>query len=110
MKVARLSALRTSLKPYMSHHSLRNIYYSYLHSIMNYDLLFWENCSYSIRIVCLKIISLELFWAVKVDNLVATVAYRGGGGGFKLPPLRNSEILAKLSRIPSSVENTCVAT
>jgi hypothetical protein len=39
------------------------------------------------------------------------VAYRGGGfGGFKPPPLRNSEVLTKLSRIPSSVENTSVTT
>jgi hypothetical protein len=33
---------------------------------------------------------------------------KGGGGGFKPP--RNSEVLAKLSRIPSSVEYTSVTT
>jgi hypothetical protein len=32
----------------------------------------------------------------------------GGGWGFKLPP--NSEVLTKLSRIPSSVENTSITT
>jgi hypothetical protein len=36
-----------------------------------------------------------------------SVAYRGGGG-LNLPP--NSEVLTKLSRIPSSVENTSVTT
>jgi hypothetical protein len=40
------------------------------------------------------------------------VGYRGGGWGFKTPPPRprNSEVLTKLSRIPSSVENTSVTT
>jgi hypothetical protein len=33
-----------------------------------------------------------------------------GFGGFEPPPLRNSEVLTKLSRIPSSVENTSVTT
>ena len=37
------------------------------------------------------------------------VAYRGGGLGVFNPP-RNSEVLTKLSRIPSSVENTSVTT
>ena|SRR5215510_961812 len=37
------------------------------------------------------------------------VAYQGGGLGDSTPP-RNSEVLAKLSRIPSSVENTYVTT
>jgi hypothetical protein len=39
------------------------------------------------------------------------VAYRVGGdfGGFKPPP-RNSEVLPKLSRIPSSVEYTSITT
>jgi len=32
-----------SLKPYLSHNSLWTVYYSYLHSIMNYGLLFWRN-------------------------------------------------------------------
>ena len=36
-----------SLKPYMSHNSLRMVYY--FHSFMNYGLLFLGNCSYSIR-------------------------------------------------------------
>ena len=34
---------------------------------------------------------------------------RGGLGVFKPPP-RNSEVLTKLSQIPSSVENTSVTT
>jgi hypothetical protein len=37
-----------------------------------------------------------------------TLAYRGGLG--VQPPVRNSEVLTKLSRIPSSVENTSVTT
>jgi galactokinase/mevalonate kinase-like predicted kinase len=37
----------------------------------------------------------------------------GGGGGWVVqtaPPLKKSEILTKLSRIPNSVENTSVTT
>jgi hypothetical protein len=37
-----------------------------------------------------------------------TVAYRGRCLGGSNPPTRNSEVLTKLSRIPSSVENTSV--
>jgi hypothetical protein len=33
-----------------------------------------------------------------------------GEGGFNPPTPRNSEVLTKLSRIPSSVENTSVTT
>jgi hypothetical protein len=36
------------------------------------------------------------------------VAYRGGFGGSNPPPPINSEVLKKLSQIPSSVENTSV--
>ena len=40
-----------------------------------------------------------------------SVAYRGGFEGVQTPPPpRNSEVLTKLSRIPSSVENTSVTT
>jgi hypothetical protein len=35
---------------------------------------------------------------------------RGGGSGVQTPLPRNSEVLTKLSRIPSSVENTSVTT
>jgi hypothetical protein len=38
------------------------------------------------------------------------VAYRGKFCGVQHPPLLNSEVLTKLSRIPSSVENTPVKT
>jgi hypothetical protein len=47
--------------------------------------------------------------ALDWDNyfeVLESVAYRGGCWGFNPPP-RNSEVLTKLSRIPSSVENTC---
>ena len=40
--------------------------------------------------------------------ITVAVAYRGGFGGSK--PHRNSEVLTKLSQIPSSVENTSVTT
>jgi hypothetical protein len=36
------------------------------------------------------------------------VPYRGGGGEFNSPSPRNSEVLIKLSRISSSVENTSI--
>ena len=38
------------------------------------------------------------------------VQWRTGGGFGVLKPPRNSEVLTKLSRIPSSVENTSVTT
>jgi hypothetical protein len=40
-----------------------------------------------------------------VVAVVVAVAYRGGFGYSTPPPPRNSEVLTKLSGIPSSVEN-----
>jgi hypothetical protein len=39
-------AIRT-IKPLLSHESLKIVYYSYFHSIMTYGLIFWENSYYS---------------------------------------------------------------
>jgi hypothetical protein len=39
-----------SIKPYMSHTTLIMVYYSLLHSIVNYGLIFWGKSSYSCKI------------------------------------------------------------
>ena len=44
----------TSIKPYVSLHTLKMIYYSYLHSVMNHGLLFWGHSSDSIKIFRLQ--------------------------------------------------------
>jgi len=36
-----------SVKPFMSQQTLKMVYCAYLHSIMNYGLIFWGNSSYS---------------------------------------------------------------
>jgi hypothetical protein len=52
-----------------------------------------------------------MFKAFKIKINSYTVAYRGGVCGVQTPPSpRNSEVLTKLSRIPSFVENTSVTT
>jgi hypothetical protein len=49
---------------------------------------------------------------VPIDGTLKHWRTEGGGrfGGVKPPPPRNSEVLTKLSRIPSSVENASVTT
>jgi len=42
-KLCTVCCVMRSLKAYLSHNSLWIVYYSYLHSIMNYGLLFWRN-------------------------------------------------------------------
>ena len=37
----------TAVKPFLSQDSLRMVYYSYFHSIMTYELIFWGNTHYS---------------------------------------------------------------
>jgi hypothetical protein len=59
-------------------------------------------------------VNLWLWWQTQLlfmsETLHLSVAYRGGFGGVQTPRPRNSEVLTKLSRIPSSVENTSVTT
>jgi hypothetical protein len=38
------------MKPHVSQNSLRMVYFSYFHSVVNYGLLFWGNSSYSTKI------------------------------------------------------------
>ena len=42
------------VKPYVSHNSLKMIYYSYFHSNMTYGFLFWGHFSYSVEILRLQ--------------------------------------------------------
>jgi hypothetical protein len=36
-----------NIKPFMSVNTLKIIYYSYFHSVMTYDLIFWGNLSHT---------------------------------------------------------------
>jgi hypothetical protein len=38
-----------SIKPFMSQGTLKMVYYTYFHSIMNYGLIFWGNSSHSVK-------------------------------------------------------------
>jgi hypothetical protein len=40
-----------SVKPYMSQETLKMVYYSCLHSIMSYRLIFWGNFSYTVKLL-----------------------------------------------------------
>jgi hypothetical protein len=42
------------VKPYVSHNTLKIIYYYYIYSVMNYGLLFWESSTESIKIFKLQ--------------------------------------------------------
>jgi hypothetical protein len=44
----------TSLRPCVSHESLRMIYYSYIHAVMSYGIIFWGNSSHSNNIFKLQ--------------------------------------------------------
>ena len=70
-----------------------------LHNEKLYDLYSSPNI--------IQVIISSMRWAGQAARMGA-VAYRGEGG--VKPPPRNSEVLTKLSRIPSSVENTSVTT
>jgi hypothetical protein len=37
------------LRPFMSHESMRMIYYSYFHTVMSYGIIFWGNSAHSIN-------------------------------------------------------------
>jgi hypothetical protein len=43
-----------TIKPYVSQNTLKIIYYSYFHSVMNYGLLFWGSSTESIKIFKLQ--------------------------------------------------------
>jgi hypothetical protein len=43
-----------AIKPYMSQETLRMIYFSFVHSIMTYGIIFWGNSSHSIYIFRLQ--------------------------------------------------------
>jgi hypothetical protein len=43
-----------TIKPHVSQNTLKIIYYSYFHSIMNYGILFWGPCTESIKIFKLQ--------------------------------------------------------
>jgi hypothetical protein len=43
-----------SLRPFVSHESLRTIYYSYFHTVMSYGIIFWGNSAHSNNIFKLQ--------------------------------------------------------
>jgi hypothetical protein len=43
-----------SLRPFVSHESLRMIYFSYFHTVMSYGIIFWGNILYSNNIFKLQ--------------------------------------------------------
>jgi hypothetical protein len=45
-----------SVKPYVSHETMKMVYFSYLHSSMTYRLIFWGNSTYNVKILGYKTI------------------------------------------------------
>jgi hypothetical protein len=43
-----------SVKPYISHHALKSIYYAYFHSIMSYGVIFWGQSTDSSKVFLLQ--------------------------------------------------------
>jgi hypothetical protein len=39
-----------TVKPLLSRETLKILYFSYIHSIMTYDIIFWGNSAYSVKI------------------------------------------------------------
>ena len=50
------------LKPLLPTETLRMVYFSNVHSLLSYGVIFWGNCSYSDNIFKLKREQLELSW------------------------------------------------
>jgi hypothetical protein len=84
----------------------------------NYGMLLYQNCQ-SIQVYYNKgkhdyhnynVLNfiIKMACAITINGIVLSGVSRRGFGVFK--PTQNSEVLTKLSRIPSSVENTSVTT
>jgi hypothetical protein len=43
-----------SIRPFMSQNALKTVYHSYLHSLISYGIIFWDNSSYSPHIFLLQ--------------------------------------------------------
>jgi hypothetical protein len=43
-----------AIKPFMSLDTLKLVYYSYFHSVMNYGIIFWEDSSHSFHVFRLQ--------------------------------------------------------
>jgi hypothetical protein len=54
VKLRRACYAIRSLRPFISHESLRMIYFSYFHTVMSYGIIFWENTLYSNNILVFK--------------------------------------------------------
>jgi hypothetical protein len=50
VKLSKACYADRSLRPFVSHESLRMIYYLYFHTLMSYGILFWGNSAHSINI------------------------------------------------------------
>ena len=74
LKLSTVWCVMRSLKPCMSHNSLRIIYYSYFHSIMNFGLLFWGNSSCSLQVFRIQKKIIRIILGCKVDSCLGGVS------------------------------------
>jgi hypothetical protein len=58
-----------TIKPYVSQNTLRIIYYSYFHSVMNHGLLFWGSSTESIKIFKLQKKMIRIIMDYKSNHL-----------------------------------------
>jgi hypothetical protein len=61
-------AVRT-LRPFVSHESLRMIYYSYFHTVMSNGIIFWGNSVHSINIFKLQKKDYKNYYKLKKQGL-----------------------------------------
>jgi hypothetical protein len=57
-----------TIRPYVSQNTLKIIYYSYFHSVMNYGLLFWGSSTESIKIFKLQKKVIRIIMGYKSDH------------------------------------------
>jgi len=79
------------VKPYVTANTLKVIYYSYFHSIMNYGLIFWGNSPDSIKIFRLQKKIIRIMMGCKSRN-----SWRKLFPNFEILPLPSQYILSLL--------------
>jgi hypothetical protein len=59
-----------SLRPFVSHESLRMIYYSYFHTVMSYSIIFWGNSAHNINIFKLQKKDCKNYYKLRKQGLL----------------------------------------
>jgi hypothetical protein len=59
-----------TIKPIMSLGSLRMIYFTYIHSIITYGIIFWGNSSYTIKLLSIQKKVIRIIMGLKKKRLM----------------------------------------